>query len=80
MDCYKITADTFQEPKVVFTQRGLSFKRVKLMAIVLSGAFRSVEVLNEITGEVELSNYTSSEFFSPVYSVADALKKVEEIK
>ena len=76
MNCYKITADTRQKPKVVFTQTELSFERAKLMATILSGAFRSVDILNEITGEVELQIYTSSEFFSPVYSIAEAFKKI----
>lgn len=74
---YEITADTCQLPKVVFTQKGLSFDEAKTMAVTLSGAFREVKVENQITGELELNIYTSSEFFTPTCSIAEAFKKAK---
>lgn len=76
MKCYTVSADTCQMPKITFSQSELSFDKAKLMATILSGGFRDVRVMNEVTGEVEFNIYSSSEFFSPVCAVAEALKKV----
>lgn len=76
MNYYKITADTCQEPKVVFTQTGMTFEKARYTATTLSGGFRNVRVVNELTGEVVFSIYSSPGFFSPACAVAEALKKI----
>ena len=77
MKCCTVTADTHQNPTVKVEFKDLTLAEAKLVAHILMGGFRSVECVNDLTGEVMIQHYVSAEFFAPIYTVSVALKNVE---
>lgn len=79
MKCCTVTADTHQNPTIKVEFKALTLAEAKLVAHILTGGFRSVECVNDLTGEVMKQYYVSDEFFAPIYTVSEALKNVEAL-
>lgn len=71
---YTITADNGINPKIVFSYSGLNILQARAAYNSLKLAFRTVDVVNDITGEVMISLYRSDEFFEPAFSETEAIE------
>ena len=76
---YTVTAKSCENPNIVAQYKGLCEKCAGEVAKILGEAFRSVEVLNEETGEVELTYYVGCGWFTPTMTYGWALDGVEEV-
>ena len=76
---YTVTAKSCENPNITAQYKGLcedcAFEVVKILGV----AFRSVEVLNEETGEVEFTHYVSDNWFSPSMTYGGALDDVVDV-
>ena len=79
MKCYTVNAHTQSRPYISAEYRELSLQEAKLVTQILSGAFRSIDCTNEVTGEVMMNCYYDTDFFTPVYTVPECLEKVNEV-
>jgi hypothetical protein len=79
MKCYTVNAHTQSRPYISAEYKELSLQEAKLVTHILSGGFRTVECTNELTGEIMMNNYYSDEFFTPIYTVPECLKNVDDV-
>lgn len=79
MKCCTVTANTNQNPTIAAEFTGLTLQEARLVAHTLTGGFRSVECVNNITGEVMQQWYVSDEFFRPIFTIPECIKNVEDI-
>jgi hypothetical protein len=76
---YTVTAENRCNPYITYTIQNLTDKQARFAIKNLWTAFRSIEVVNEETGEVVYSHYEGDEFFQPSETVAEAIAKVNAI-
>lgn len=76
---YTIKAQTHQSPQITYERPGLERTQAKLLTTILARAFRSIDVINDFTGEVECQRYTGDAFFLPTTTVGDAIKEAEAV-
>lgn len=78
MKCYTVTANTYQNPVLKTEYKELSLTEAKLVTQILTDSFRSVECINDVTGEVMFNHYVSDEFLAPLATIPETLKTVED--
>ena len=76
---YSVTAENRCNPYITYHLEGLTEKQARFAIKNLWTAFRSIEVINEETGEVVFSHYEGSDFFQPSETEAEAIAKVNAI-
>ena len=76
---YTVTAENRCNPYITYCIKNLTEKQARFAIKNLWTAFRSVEVVNEETGEVVFSHYEGDEFFQPSETEAEAIAKVSAI-
>ena len=76
---YTVTAENRCSPYITLTLDKLTKKAAYFATQNLCAAFRSIEVVNEETGEVVYSHYEGDEFFQPSETEAEAIAKVNAI-
>ena len=78
MAMYEVIANNCSTvPSIKYSRKDLSHAMALFVASNLARGFRQVDVLNQDTGEVMLSNYVSEEFFKEDITTLDAIKTVE---
>lgn len=76
---YTIKADNgHHRPRIEFSHEAVPGDKAKGLAILLTRAFRNVEVTNNETGEVMFTNYVSDGWFESELSISTALTVAEE--
>ena len=76
---YTIKAQTDRQPAITYERSRLEPAQAKMLVLILVRAFRSVEVINDFTGEVECQRYASAKFFLPTTTVYDTIKEAEAV-
>lgn len=76
---YTVTAENRCNPYITYTIQNLTEKQARFAIKNLWTAFRSIEVVNEETGEVVFSHYEGDEFFQPSETEVEAIAKVNAI-
>lgn len=76
---YAVTAENRCNPYITYHIEKLTEKQARFAIKNLWTAFRSIEVVNEETGEVVFSHYEGDEFFQPSETEAEAIAKVSAI-
>lgn len=76
---YSVTAENRSNPYITYHIEGLTEKQARFAFKNLWTAFRSIEIINEETGEVVFSHYEGSDFFQPSETEAEAIAKVNAI-
>lgn len=76
---YTVTAENRCNPYITYSIQNLTEKQARFAIKNLWTAFRSIEVVNEETGEVVFSHYEGDEFFQPSETEAEAIAKVSAI-
>ena len=77
---YTIKADNgHHRPRIEFSHEAVPGDRAKGLAILLTKAFRNVEVTNNETGEVMFTNYISGDWFESELSISTVLALVEDM-
>lgn len=76
---YTVIAENRCNPYITYTIQNLTEKQARFAIKNLWTAFRSIEVVNEETGEVVFSHYEGDEFFQPSETEAEAIAKVNAI-
>lgn len=71
-----LTAKSCENTSIQFVLRGIPEDKAKRIFRIAKGAFRDVEIVSEITGEVLISEYVSSEWFNPACSYGDAIDDI----
>lgn len=74
---YSIKASNMDGTPWAYCADDLSKEQAKKAYSILSGAFRSVDVINLLTGEVEISGYMSDNFWVRKLSPGEAITQVE---
>lgn len=75
--CYSIKASDMNNTPWFYCVDELSKEQAKKAYGILSGAFRSIDVINLLTGEVEISGYMSDNFWVRKLSPGEAITQVE---
>jgi hypothetical protein len=78
MKCYTVAAQNYQSPKISVEYPGLSITEAKLVCSILTDSFRNVDCNNELTGESMFNHYVSEDFFTPLATIPETLKTVED--
>ena len=77
---YTIKADNgCYRPRIEFSHEAVPGHKVKGLALLLTEAFRNVEVTNNETGEVMFTNYVSGDWFESKLSISTVLSLVEDM-
>ena len=76
---YTVTAKSYENSNIVVQYNGLHEKCAGEVAKILGEAFRSVEALNEETGEAELTCYVGGDWFTPTMTYSEALDEIEDV-
>ena len=76
---YTVKADNGQhKPRIEFSHDAVAGHQAKAVALLLTKAFRNVEVLCNETGEVMFHNYVACEWFEPDLEISTVLSVVED--
>lgn len=76
---YTVTAQNCCNPYITYCIKNLTKKAAYFATQNLCAAFRSIEVVNEETGEVVYSHYEGDEFFQPSATVVEAIARVNAV-
>lgn len=77
---YTVKADNgHHRPRIEYTHEAVPGDKAKGLAILLTKAFRNVEVTNNETGEVMFTNYVSSDWFEGECSIRTILALAENM-
>lgn len=68
MTTYKVSVDSCEAcPKIVATFEDVPQDKMEQLISIATSAFRSVEIINNETGEVELTHYEGTTFHKKSY-------------
>ena len=74
MNTYNITVDSCEaRPKIVATFEDVPKKQLELIISIATQTFRSVEVINNETGEVVLTHYVGPELHKSLHNYGEAI-------
>lgn len=76
---YTVIAKSYENSNIVVQYSGLHEKCAGEVAKILGEAFRSVEAINEETGEVELTYYVGNGWFTQNMTYGEALDEVDDV-
>jgi hypothetical protein len=77
---YEIKAENCNcAPNITYRRGDLTYEEAVYVSEVLACAFRQIDVLNQETGEVMVSQYVSCEFFKQQLTEAEAIATVEAL-
>ena len=74
MTTYNITIDSCEAtPKLVATFEDVPKNQLELIVSIATQTFRSVEIVNNETGEVVLTHYVGTEMHKSLYNYGEAI-------
>ena len=77
---YTIKADNGRHrPRIEFSHEAVPGHKAKPLSIILTKAFRNVEVTNNETGEVMFTNYVSGDWFEPELPISTVLDAIDSM-
>ena len=80
MTTYKLTLDSCQSnPKIIVEFDEVSESMLESVINVAKYAFRSIEVVNNETGEVVLNYYVGLQLFKPLYEYGTAIDTIANL-
>ena len=71
-----ITAKSNEVPNLTLRLSDLPEDKAKKIYKILKNAFREIEVVSEITGEVLISHYISDDWFVPLYPYNSVMEAI----
>ena len=77
---YTIKADNGRHrPRIEYSHEAVPGHKAKALAILLTKAFRNVEVTNNETGEVMFTSYVSGDWFEPELAISTVLSVADDM-
>ena len=77
---YTVKADNgCYRPRIEFSHEAVPGDKAKPLVLLLTKAFRNVEVTNNETGEVMFTNYVSGDWFEPELAISTVLGIAEDM-